>query len=127
MPGMTRCAHQLPLLGGFGTLGATRLLYVVGLPQRRHYDMVYAAATQAGWLAPPARAEPVGFGSILGPDGRMLRSRAGGSVKLVGLLEEAIVRATALARERNPDLAEGGGGRGGPGGRHRRAGWCSAT
>ncbi|SBT49318.1 arginine--tRNA ligase [Micromonospora auratinigra] len=89
-----------------GTLGATRLLYVVGLPQRRHFEMVYAAATQAGWLVPPARAEHVGFGSILGPDGRMLRSRAGGSVKLVGLLEEAVSRATALARERNPELGE---------------------
>ncbi|MGN9811778.1 arginine--tRNA ligase [Micromonospora sp. BQ11] len=89
-----------------GTLGATRLLYVVGLPQRRHFEMVYAAAAQAGWLAPPARAEHVGFGSILGPDGRMLRSRAGGSVKLVGLLEEAIARATALTRERNPELDE---------------------
>ncbi|MFC3499718.1 arginine--tRNA ligase [Micromonospora krabiensis] len=88
------------------TLSATRLLYVVGLPQRRHFEMVYAAAAQAGWLAPPARAEHVGFGSILGPDGRMLRSRAGGSVKLVGLLEEAIARATALARQRNPELGE---------------------
>lgn len=89
-----------------GTLGATRLLYVVGLPQRRHFEMVYAAAAQAGWLVAPARAEHVGFGSILGPDGRMLRSRAGGSVKLVGLLEEAVARATALARERNPVLGE---------------------
>ncbi|MET8229497.1 arginine--tRNA ligase [Micromonospora sp. NPDC005298] len=89
-----------------GTLGATRLLYVVGLPQRRHFEMVYAVAAQAGWLSPPARAEHVGFGSILGADGRMLRSRAGGSVKLVGLLEEAISRATALTRERNPELDE---------------------
>lgn len=89
-----------------GTLGATRLLYVVGLPQRRHFEMVYAAAAQAGWLVAPARAEHVGFGSILGPDGRMLRSRAGESVKLVGLLEEAVARATALARERNPELGE---------------------
>ncbi|MFG2058466.1 arginine--tRNA ligase [Micromonospora sp. NPDC048930] len=89
-----------------GTLGATRLLYVVGLPQRRHFEMVYAAAAQAGWLVPPARAEHVGFGSILGPDGRMLRSRAGESVKLVGLLDEAVARATALARERNPELGE---------------------
>ncbi|MFF5054170.1 arginine--tRNA ligase [Micromonospora sp. NPDC000663] len=89
-----------------GTLGATRLLYVVGLPQRRHFEMVYAVAAQAGWLSPPARAEHVGFGSILGADGRMLRSRAGGSVKLVGLLEEAISRATALTRERNPELGE---------------------
>ncbi|MEV4384197.1 arginine--tRNA ligase [Micromonospora sp. NPDC049580] len=87
-------------------LGATRLLYVVGLPQRRHFEMVYAVAAQAGWLSPPARAEHVGFGSILGSDGRMLRSRAGGSVKLVGLLEEAIARATALARDRNPELGE---------------------
>ncbi|MEV0431163.1 arginine--tRNA ligase [Micromonospora sp. NPDC050495] len=89
-----------------GTLGATRLLYVVGLPQRRHFEMVYAAAAQAGWLVAPVRAEHVGFGSILGPDGRMLRSRAGESVKLVGLLEEAVARATALARERNPELGE---------------------
>ncbi|WBC12990.1 arginine--tRNA ligase [Micromonospora sp. WMMA1998] len=89
-----------------GTLGATRLLYVVGLPQRRHFEMVFAAAAQAGWLTPPARAEHVGFGSILGADGRMLRSRAGGSVKLVGLLTEAVERATALARERNPELGE---------------------
>ncbi|WP_405428350.1 arginine--tRNA ligase [Micromonospora sp. NBC_00617] len=89
-----------------GALGATRLLYVVGLPQRRHFELVYAVAAQAGWLAPPARAEHVGFGSILGSDGRMLRSRAGGSVKLVGLLEEAIARATALARDRNPELGE---------------------
>lgn len=89
-----------------GTLDATRLLYVVGLPQRRHFEMVFATAAQAGWLAPPARAEHVGFGSILGPDGRMLRSRAGGAVKLVGLLTEAVERATALARERNPELDE---------------------
>lgn len=89
-----------------GTLGATRLLYVVGLPQRRHFEMVFAVGAQAGWLAAPARAEHVGFGSILGPDGRMLRSRAGGSVKLVGLLTEAVERATALARERNPELGE---------------------
>ncbi|MCO1618813.1 arginine--tRNA ligase [Micromonospora sp. CPM1] len=89
-----------------GALGATRLLYVVGLPQRRHFEMVFAVAAQAGWLAAPVRAEHVGFGSILGPDGRMLRSRAGGSVKLAGLLTEAVQRATALARERNPELGE---------------------
>ncbi|MBC8989466.1 arginine--tRNA ligase [Micromonospora chalcea] len=89
-----------------GTLGATRLLYVVGLPQRRHFEMVFAVGAQAGWLTAPVRAEHVGFGSILGPDGRMLRSRAGGSVKLVGLLTEAVERATALARERNPELGE---------------------
>ncbi|MEU4528644.1 arginine--tRNA ligase [Micromonospora ureilytica] len=87
-----------------GELEATRLLYVVGLPQRQHFAMVFAVAQAAGWLRPPAQAEHLGFGSILGADGRMLRSRAGGSVKLVGLLEEAVARATDLARSRNPHL-----------------------
>ncbi|MFI6237654.1 arginine--tRNA ligase [Micromonospora sp. NPDC050784] len=90
-----------------GELGATRLLYVVGLPQRQHFAMVFAVARAAGWLRPPAQAEHLGFGSILGADGRMLRSRTGESVKLVGLLEEAVARATDLARSRNPDLDAG--------------------
>ncbi|MEO3926012.1 arginine--tRNA ligase [Micromonosporaceae bacterium B7E4] len=85
-------------------LGATRLLYVVGLPQRQHFEMVYAVARQAGWLRPPARAEHVGFGLVLGPDGRKLASRAGDSVKLADLLDEAVARAAALARQKNPGL-----------------------
>ncbi|ROO58335.1 arginyl-tRNA synthetase [Micromonospora sp. Llam0] len=87
-------------------LGATRLLYVVGQPQRQHFEMVYAVARQAGWLHPPIQAEHIGFGSILGSDGKMLRSRAGGSIKLVGLLDEAVTRAAELARQKNPDLPE---------------------
>ncbi|MFG3422941.1 arginine--tRNA ligase [Micromonospora sp. NPDC048063] len=123
-PGFTgRSGEPLPLIvrksdGGYGypatdlaalrqrtgELAATRLLYVVGLPQQQHFAMVFAVAGAAGWLRPPARAEHLGFGSILGADGRMLRSRTGESVKLVGLLEEAVARATDLARAKNPDL-----------------------
>lgn len=88
-------------------LGATRILYVVGLPQRQHFEMIYEVAREAGWLAPPARAEHVGHGSILGADGRMLRSRAGGSIKLIELLDEAILRAAAAVAEKSPDLDEG--------------------
>ncbi|SCF17512.1 arginyl-tRNA synthetase [Micromonospora carbonacea] len=87
-----------------GELGATRLLYVVGLPQRRHFEMVFAVAAAAGWLPATARAEHVGFGSVLGADGRMLRSRAGTPVKLADLLDEAVARATELARRKNPGL-----------------------
>jgi len=89
-----------------GELGATRLLYVVGLPQRQHLEMVFQCARQAGWLRPPARAHHVGFGSVLGTDGRMLRSRAGTGVKLIDLLDEAVARAAVLAREKNPGLDE---------------------
>jgi arginyl-tRNA synthetase len=87
-------------------LGATRLLYVVGLPQRRHFEMVFAVACSAGWLRPPVRVEHVGFGSVLGGDGRMLRSRAGAPVKLVDLLDEAVARASAIVAAKNPDLDE---------------------
>ena len=120
-----RQGEPLPLIvqktdGGFGyaatdlatirrrlrVLGATRLLYVVGLPQRQHLEMIFETAREAGWLVPPARAEHVGHGSILGGDGKILRTRAGASVKLIDLLDEAVARATAIIAEKNPALDE---------------------
>ncbi|WP_433490738.1 arginine--tRNA ligase [Nocardia grenadensis] len=89
------------------TLGATRLLYVVGTPQQQHFAMVFATAREAGWLAAPARATHIGFGSVLGADGKVLRSRAGGTIKLVDLLDEAVDRATRAIAEKNPDLDPG--------------------
>ena len=116
-PGFTgRGGDPLPLIvrksdGGFGyaatdlaalryrtgDLGATRLLYVVGAPQRTHFAMVYAVAAAAGWLPAGVRAEHVGFGSILGTDGKMFRTRSGEPVKLAAVLDEAVARAAALA------------------------------
>jgi arginyl-tRNA synthetase len=87
-----------------GTLGATRLLYVVGAPQAQHFDMVFATARLAGWLAAPAEARHVAFGSVLGPDRKMLKSREGDAVKLTHLIDEAIERAGAKVLEKNPDL-----------------------
>jgi len=85
-------------------LGATRLLYVVGLPQRQHFEMIYETAREAGWLVLPVKTEHVGHGSVLGTDGKMLRTREGVSVKLADLLDEAILRATALIEAKNPAL-----------------------
>ncbi|MCW6003482.1 arginine--tRNA ligase [Micromonospora sp. CPCC 205371] len=87
-------------------LAATRLLYVVGLPQQQHFEMVYEVAREAGWLRPPARAAHIGFGSVLGPDGKIFRTRAGDTIKLVDLIDEAVARAAALIEEKNPDLDE---------------------
>jgi arginyl-tRNA synthetase len=79
-----------------GRLGAQRLVYVVGLPQAQHFQMVFAAARLAGWLPPGTDAVHVGFGNVLGPDGKMFRTRQGGTVKLAELLDEAIDRARAV-------------------------------
>lgn len=87
-------------------LKATRLLYVVGLPQRQHLEMVFQVGRDAGWVAPGTRVEHIGFASVLGTDNRMLRSRAGDPARLIDLLDEAVARAAAEVRERNPELAE---------------------
>src|SRR5262249_31356758 len=87
-----------------GTLHATRVLVVVGQEQNQHLAMVFAAAKLAGWLKPPARAEHVAFGPMLGSDGKMFRTRAGASARLVGLLDEAVERAAGAVAEKNPEL-----------------------
>jgi arginyl-tRNA synthetase len=66
--------------------------------------MIFETAAEAGWLKAPSRAEHIAFGSILGPDGKTLRSRAGTSVKLTDLLDEAVARAAAVVSEKNPEL-----------------------
>lgn len=86
-------------------LRATRILYVHGAPQAQHFAMVFDTAKRAGWMVPPARAEHVAFGSVLGKDKKMLRTRSGESTKLLDLVSEAIERAQAIIREKNPDLA----------------------
>ena len=83
-------------------LAATRLLYVHGLTQRRHFEMVFAVAREAGWFGPASTATLVGFGSVLGAGGKMLRSRAGDSVKLVEMLDEAVSRAAEVS---GPEVA----------------------
>jgi arginyl-tRNA synthetase len=87
-------------------LRATRILYVVGAPQTQHLAMVVTAARELGWLAPPARAEHVAFGSVLGKDGRMLMSRAGEAVRLVDMIGEAITRAEVVARAKASEATD---------------------
>ncbi|MGA0367100.1 MAG: arginine--tRNA ligase [Ilumatobacteraceae bacterium] len=85
-------------------LNADLLLYVVGAPQAQHLSMVFDVARMAGWLAEPAQAVHVAFGSVLGSDRKMLKSRSGEPLKFIDLLDEALVRAEASVAEKNPDL-----------------------
>ncbi|HVF33432.1 MAG TPA: arginine--tRNA ligase [Acidimicrobiales bacterium] len=88
-------------------LQADRIVYVVGAPQGQHLAMVREVGREAGWLGDRAGgrvAEHVSFGSILGEDRKMYKTRSGDSVKLSELLDEAVERAAAKVRETNPDL-----------------------
>lgn len=80
--------------------GATRLVYVVGSPQALHFSMVFAASAMAGWLDEDHRAEHAQFGSVLGADGKMLRTRSGDPIKLIDLLDEADQRAAKIVEDR---------------------------
>jgi arginyl-tRNA synthetase len=90
----------------FGRLGADLALYVVGAPQAQHLAMCFDVALAVGWLPGPGRAVHVPFGNMLGADRKMFKTRAGETVKLVGLLDEAVARAAAVIADKNPDLDE---------------------
>ncbi len=80
------------------TLGATRLLYVVDARQALHFRMVFETARRAGYLPDGVEAVHVPFGTVLGSDGRPLKTRAGETVRLIALLDEAVERARAAMR-----------------------------
>ncbi|MES9543084.1 arginine--tRNA ligase [Actinomadura sp. NPDC000600] len=82
-----------------------RMVYVVGAPQSLHFQMVFAVARMAGWLNDEVKAEHAQIGNVLGTDGKILRTRAGGTVKLSELLDEAVERAGAVYDEIQHDAS----------------------
>lgn len=92
------------------TLAANRLIYVVGTPQEFHFTQVFAVAHLAGYLPDDVSAEFVGFGQVLGADGKKFSSREGTAVTLNSLLDEAdehAAPAIALAAIKYADLSSG--------------------
>ena len=67
---------------------------------------MFTVARKAGYAPAEMSLEHVGFGVMLGEDGKPFKTRSGGTVKLAELLDEAITRAFALVGEKNPDLPE---------------------
>ncbi|OON78356.1 arginine--tRNA ligase [Streptomyces tsukubensis] len=82
-------------------LKADTLLYVVDARQSLHFKMVFETARRAGWLGEDVDAVQLAFGTVLGADGKPFKTRAGETVRLVDLLDEAIERATAVVREKD--------------------------
>ncbi|MEU0942573.1 arginine--tRNA ligase [Streptomyces canus] len=87
-------------------LHATTLLYVVDVRQSLHFKMVFEAARRAGWLSDGVTAHNMGYGTVLGADGKPFKTREGETVKLEDLLDEAVQRAAEVVREKAQDLTE---------------------
>ena len=87
-------------------LHGTRILYTVDSRQAQHFAMVFAVARQAGYVPEGVRTEHIGFGSILGNDRKPMKTRDGGTLRLIELLDEGRDRALAQLAERQVDLSE---------------------
>ena len=87
-------------------LHADRALYFVDQRQALHFQQVFEVARRAGFISHPMQTEHMGFGTMNGADGRPFKTRDGGTVKLIDLLNEAMERAYTLVKEKNPELPE---------------------
>ncbi|MFZ1287287.1 MAG: arginine--tRNA ligase [Candidatus Phosphoribacter sp.] len=126
LPGFTgREGKPVPLIvrksdGGYGygttdlatirhrvrDLDADRLIYVVGATQSLHLQMIFATARLAGWLPEDVEVVHVQIGNVMGEDRKLLRTRAGDSLRLMALIEEAVEAARGVLDEARPDLPE---------------------
>ena len=75
--------------------------YVTGAPQQLHFQQVFAAARRMGVTTD---LEHIAFGSILGEDHKLMKTRSGDNVPLRDLIDEAVTHARAMIEEKNPEL-----------------------
>ena len=84
---------------------AMRCIYVVDARQRDHFRDVFDAARIVGWNQIDGdrvvELTHTGFGSVLGPDRKPLKTRSGDNVTLSSLLQEAIERGCTEVRNRS--------------------------
>ncbi|NLS11566.1 arginine--tRNA ligase [Vibrio sp. SM6] len=86
-------------------LGADRVLYFIDSRQHQHLMQAWTIVRKAGYVPESVSLEHHAFGMMLGKDGRPFKTRAGGTVRLADLLDEAQERATNLIESKNPTLA----------------------
>jgi arginyl-tRNA synthetase len=86
-------------------LRAQRIIYTHDSRQAQHFAQVFAAAKLAGWAA-GVGLDFAPFGTMLGPDGRPFKTRAGDTIKLKDLLDEAEDRALAVVTEKSIELPD---------------------
>ncbi len=82
------------------TLGAQRISYVVDARQGEHFKQVFRVAKEAGFVPEDVKLEHIAFGTMMGQDGKPFKTREGGTVKLIELLDEAVAKAKETINDR---------------------------
>ena len=88
----------------YETLHADRVLYYIDSRQHQHLMQAWTIVRKAGYVPDAVPLEHHMFGMMLGKDGKPFKTRAGGTIKLTELLDEAMERARRLVGEKNPDM-----------------------
>ncbi|ESS58198.1 MULTISPECIES: arginine--tRNA ligase [Kosakonia] len=88
----------------YETLHADRVLYYIDSRQHQHLMQAWTIVRKAGYVPESVPLEHHMFGMMLGKDGKPFKTRAGGTVKLSDLLDEALERARRLVAEKNPEM-----------------------
>jgi len=89
-----------------GELQADRILYIIDARQSLHLRQVFAVARAAAFAPSSCSLEHQPFGTMQGEGGKPFRTREGGTVKLMDLLDEAENRAAEIVAQKNPDLSD---------------------
>lgn len=87
----------------FETLHADRVMYFIDSRQHQHLISAWTIVRKAGYVPDEVPLEHHAFGMMLGKDGRPFKTRAGGTVRLEDLLNEAEQRAAKIIEEKNKD------------------------
>ena len=84
------------------------MIYVVDSRQNDHFEQLFLTADK--WFRyrdlPLPKLRHIGFGTILGTDGKPIKTRTGAPPRVKDLLDEAEERALAIVSKKNPDLSE---------------------
>jgi arginyl-tRNA synthetase len=83
------------------TLGAKRISYVVDARQSGHFKQVFRVAKESGFVPADVKLEHIAFGTMMDKGGKPFKTRDGGTVKLIDLLDEAVVKAKAAIKDKD--------------------------
>lgn len=84
-------------------LKADRIVIFTDARQALHFKQVEIVARKAEFLPENVSYHHCPFGMMMGDDGKPFKTRTGGTIKLAELLDEAIIRAKEVIKEKNPD------------------------
>ncbi len=81
-------------------LKADRISYVVDARQSEHFKQIFTIARKANIVSPNVKLEHIAFGTMMDKSGKPFKTRDGGTIKLIDLLDEAVLRAKETIKNR---------------------------